>query len=421
MPTRSLGDLIKSERERQGLSLRGFAESLGISAAYLVDLEKNRRLPNSALLQKISDKLDIPVATFDEFAPDMPNSVKSWLDKNPTFKRLWGFLQKSPEPENILAHVERALAQSRQRKYPIAIYASELQGIGLESRNWTVETGGDLFGIWGDIPIVYLATRAGPKAKREHTHFRLDVDYLIKLSGTLERDWGLRYFGDWHSHHDLGLLQPSGGDRKRIVGLAAKNHFSEMAEFIVTFRSGLKGGKGIEVHPYAYLGLPSEELSDVALVILKGISPVREALIAENLLPEQQLNSFSDFPLDAVLTPEEPLGRISGAEGLLVDNFSERLLSKTIKELAPLAVAEPELHRQPFGYIVVLPTGKDTNLAIAFDKQWPHPILQVDRMDRASARSDEIGHDISGGSLVRINRTKEIVSQIMDSERGKIK
>ena len=109
--------------------------------------------------------------------------------------------------------------------------------MALESAAWKTETGGDLFGTWGDIPIIYLASQAGPQAKREATHFRLDVDYLITLSVMLEQDWGLRYFGDWHSHHQLGLHKPSSGDQRRITNLAAKNNFDQMAEFITTSTS----------------------------------------------------------------------------------------------------------------------------------------------------------------------------------------
>lgn len=57
-------------------------------------------------------------------------------------------------------------------------WESELRAIAAETSAWTVETGGDLFGQWQANPTVFLATRAGPKAQRDNTHFRLDVDYL---------------------------------------------------------------------------------------------------------------------------------------------------------------------------------------------------------------------------------------------------
>jgi hypothetical protein len=45
-------------------------------------------------------------------------------------------------------------------------------------------------------------------------------DYLRTLSSALAADWNLQYFGDWHSHHRLGLCGPSSGDRRRILRLA---------------------------------------------------------------------------------------------------------------------------------------------------------------------------------------------------------
>jgi hypothetical protein len=116
----------------------------------------------------------------------------------------------------------------------LTTWESELRAIAVETAAWTIETGGDLFGRWQGTPVVFLATKAGPKAQRSTAHFRLDVDYLRELSEPLAEDWSLRYFGDWHSHHRLGLLEPSSGDRRRIRQLGQRNQFSGMAEIIVT-------------------------------------------------------------------------------------------------------------------------------------------------------------------------------------------
>ena len=78
--------------------------------------------------------------------------------------------------------LERAASPDPPHRFPMAIYESELQAIGQESASWDSETGGDLFGIWGEIPVVYLATKSGPNSVRDQAHFRLDVQYLIKLS-----------------------------------------------------------------------------------------------------------------------------------------------------------------------------------------------------------------------------------------------
>lgn len=410
MYAKTLGKRIKQEREEKRISLRKFAEMLGISAAYLVDIEKDRRLPTKELLQKTADLLDIPVSAFDEFSPEIPKPVKDWLERNPLVSKVLGFLRKAPSPEVALAKLEKTLAQPRQRKYPIAIYESELQAIGLESASWDTETGGDLFGIWGDIPVVYLASRAGPHAKREHAHFRLDVDYLIKLSGLLEKDWGLRYFGDWHSHHRLELQTPSAGDQRRIEGLAAKNNFDEMAEFIVTFASNYGNDRKIEIHPYGYLDLPSHTTTEAVLIVLKGISPVRSALIAASALPEQQLDTFSSFAVEKISIPAEPLGRTPGTEGSPVVQISERVLAKTMSELAAISSGELELYRKPFGVIIVVPVNDKQNVAFALDKDWPHALLQVDWMDRESAQTEEIAVNVADVSLLRVEQLKNIFS-----------
>jgi hypothetical protein len=255
---------------------------------------------------------------------------------------------------------------------------------------------------------VYFASRAGPHAKREHTHFRLDVDYLIKLSGLLEKDWGLRYFGDWHSHHRLGLQSPSAGDQKRIVGVAGKNNFDEMAEFIVTFASTYNAERKIVINPYAYLDLPSHNLTDVSLIVLQGISPVRSALIAATSLREQQLDAFSSFPTEKVYIPDEPLGRMHGIKGTSLLQISERLLSKAMSEMTAISAGELELYREPFGFVIVVPVNDKQSVAFAIDKGWPHTLLQVDWMDRKSGRSEEIASAVADASLLKTEQLKSI-------------
>jgi len=412
VPNTTLGKKIKQEREKNEISLRKFAEKLKISPAYLVDIEKNRRLPKGELLQKIADLLDIPVSDFDEFSPEIPKPVRDWLHDNPLVVKVLDFLRTTPAPEKALARLERSSVRQAPRKHPMAIYESELQMIGLESSSWEMETGGDLFGVWGDIPVVYLASRAGPQAKREHTHFRLDVDYLIKLSSILEKDWGLRYFGDWHSHHSLGLEKPSSGDKGRIARLAEKNNFDHMAEFITTFTSKQEIDKQIVLHPYVYLDLPSHTLTEAVLIVLKGVSPVRSALMAESSLPEQQLDSFSSFPTERIHIPDEPVGRVPGTEGSLTNQMSERLLARTVSKLASVSSGDLELHREPFGFVIVMPVNDREYVALALEKKWPHVLLQVDWINRESGSAEEIPIDTGDISALYPEQLKKIFSKV---------
>lgn len=400
MSTKTLGQELRRQREGRRISLRKFAQKLEIAPAFLVDLEKDRRQPPPKLLQRIADELDIPLSTFDEFSPDIPRAVKEWVGAEPLVGRALKALAKLSDPETAVSFLERGAAHSRPRRFPVAVYESELRAIGLESSSWETETGGDLFGVWGDIPIIYLATRSGPNSIRDQAHFRLDVEYLIKLSVRLEQEWGLRYFGDWHSHHRLGLESPSRGDRDRIQRVATKNAFQEMVEFIVTFAQSVKSDQVFRIHPYAYLNLPSDDTTEILPMVLTGTSPVREALQARGAFPEQQLGSYASFTPDRIDLPKEPLPRIPGNVGPPIQPITHRLIRRAVEELEAVASGHVELHKAEFGWVLVAPITDKTHVAFAVDQAWPHRVLQVDLMDRDAGTTVELPLAIGTPSML---------------------
>jgi len=311
-----------------------------------------------------------------------------------------------PEPTKI------AVVPEKERS-SILIYESELQAIGAESSSWDIETGGDLFGIWDDMPIVYLATRTGPNSIRERTHFRLDVPYLIKLSDKLQDLWKLRYFGDWHSHHTLGLEFPSVGDQTRIKRVAAKNNFIQMAELVVTFCSSKNTHNRISIHPYIYSNFQKCDLSKVNIIVLKGISPVREALLANSLLEDQRLDSFAKFPIRDVTFPKDILVKIKNKEENIIHMISEKLLNYVLAELKKVFSGNIELHHTKFGYIFVIPVKNQNNIALAIEKNWPHKVLQVDWMDRSCGKSEELSMDLNSACIVDVKKFKKIIDKAM--------
>ena len=421
MSMETLGARFRDLRKQRGLSLRKFAQQLGISAAHLVDLEKDRRSPSPKLLQKIADELDVPTAVFDQFSFALPKAVRDWLGENPVFERALDLVAKLDNPQKVLSALERAASTDHSRRFPLAIYESELQAIGQDSASWDSETGGDLFGLWADIPIVYLATKSGPNAIRDHARFRLDVDYLIKLSIQLERDWGLRYFGDWHSHHRLGLQAPSAGDRARIQRLAEKNAFREMAEFITTFSPSSAAGQDIHIHPYAYLHLPSDRITDIVPIVLAGTSPVREALILQDQLPEQQLTSHTSFLMDQVVVPHEPLPRVPGHIGAVIQPITDRIVKRAAAELEETTSSPVEIHQTAFGFVLVARMTDNQDIAIAVDGTWPHSVLQVDSMNRNAGTTEELPIDIASASLLDSSNLVEIYKDAANTKSRSFK
>lgn len=103
------------------------------------------------------------------------------------------------------------------------IYPSELEHMSAcMARYPRLETGGDLFGLWTHegAPVVMLATGPGPRARRSSTSFWQDPEFLETEHARLWQRHGLVNLGEWHSHHHIGLAEPSGGDEATVWNVA---------------------------------------------------------------------------------------------------------------------------------------------------------------------------------------------------------
>lgn len=107
------------------------------------------------------------------------------------------------------------------------IYRSELDFISRCILDHTdIETGGELFGFWtaGGIPVVLFAIGPGKNANHQTTFFNQDIEYLKRVGRCLFDKYGLLHIGEWHSHHTLGLAQPSGHDAETMASSITNNH-----------------------------------------------------------------------------------------------------------------------------------------------------------------------------------------------------
>ena len=71
---RAIGRVIAAMRTDQGLSLRGMAESSGVSLAYLSELENGLKEPSGAILSQLA-------AAFDLSLPELLRLVAEGLDR----------------------------------------------------------------------------------------------------------------------------------------------------------------------------------------------------------------------------------------------------------------------------------------------------------------------------------------------------
>lgn len=111
---------------------------------------------------------------------------------------------------------ERRTSNSYERASSAAIiYQSELDYISRCILDYPeIETGGQLFGYWTatGTPVVMYVIGPGRYAKHRPTSFVQDQDYLQPIGRELHNRYRLQHIGEWHSHHQLGLARPSGGD-----------------------------------------------------------------------------------------------------------------------------------------------------------------------------------------------------------------
>lgn len=153
----------------------------------------------------------------------------------------------------------------------IIIYQSELDYLSkciLESPQ--LETGGNLFGLWTPfgIPLIHYVVGPGPKAVHNLTHFRQDFEFLDKNADYLVKEHALHHIGSWHSHHSLGLAEPSGGDTESTLsGMRECN----LASFVLLIGNYRQGKSTVNAFRYYSNG----DCVKLKWIVLEGDSPFR--------------------------------------------------------------------------------------------------------------------------------------------------
>lgn len=170
--------------------------------------------------------------------------------------------------------------------YLVRVYESELALIADETREYTeLETGGSLFGLFshGGSPTIFLATRPAGQVQRSATSIELDPDVTRRLEETVWERYGVQCIGMWHSHHWLGLLEPSGGDRERTRRYAQKYNRPQYIEVLANFKGEQssrvrRDDHEVQLTPFFYLDARNLARAETTFEVLPGVSPLRRAL-----------------------------------------------------------------------------------------------------------------------------------------------
>jgi transcriptional regulator with XRE-family HTH domain len=85
---RSLGDIIRRQRELNALSMRQFAQMVGISNPYLSQIERGLRAPSEKVVDAIAESLQTSAETLYEQAgvtaePDADSAVVDAIRADP--------------------------------------------------------------------------------------------------------------------------------------------------------------------------------------------------------------------------------------------------------------------------------------------------------------------------------------------------
>lgn len=162
--------------------------------------------------------------------------------------------------------------------YPIKskalIYKSELDYISrcvLDYPN--IETGGDLFGFWthSGYPVIQYVIGPGPNANHQSTFFNQDGNYLSEIGNKLRETHGLQHIGEWHSHHQLGLAEPSGHDISTVCKAIAQYNLSNFFLVITNIRDNFSSVNG-----FMFNSQKGRDFDYAGWVILESHSPIRQ-------------------------------------------------------------------------------------------------------------------------------------------------
>lgn len=125
-------------------------------------------------------------------------------------------------------------------QFKTLIYQEELDHIaGWVEEYPNLETGGDLFGFWthSGFPVIQFVLGPGKTSRHNPASFYQDREHLIKAGEILRKKHGLQHIGEWHSHHQMGLAQPSGGDEQTVFNALRQYNFPKFLLCIANLRS----------------------------------------------------------------------------------------------------------------------------------------------------------------------------------------
>ena len=312
---------------------------------------------------------------------------------------------------------------ARRSQY-VTIFESELRAIAaIAAERRGIETGGVLFGQFSHAarPSIWLALPPGRNAIHQASFFEEDIDHVKGIDRLLGEHYGIRSIGTHHSHHELGLDDPSSVDVNQVRSVSQRNGFPTWVQIISTHRrlhaskpSQLRWRRTtsredgctchsdpvrIRVNSFFYSDARNGQGARCGIRVLPGISPVRASLITSGLLDDSVLGfqgfqfSTDRIDFDDAQPDSEPEQTLAVPDAL-IDQIRE--LPDSLQDQLSATLEEDLI-------IVTLPLPEAFAVYVAYAAAEP---VTIKAIEMARCGSDTI-HDVAG-HLIKKNDTPRL-------------
>jgi transcriptional regulator with XRE-family HTH domain len=116
--TKKLKDEIRRLRLKAGFKLREFARRVGISAAYLSDIEHGRRMPSDEVLHRMAESLEHVGATYQQLKSldaRIEAELAKWVEAHPEARQMLREVRSSKRPpKEVLEKLRKILKDEDQ-------------------------------------------------------------------------------------------------------------------------------------------------------------------------------------------------------------------------------------------------------------------------------------------------------------------
>ena len=163
-------------------------------------------------------------------------------------------------------------SKSQRGDFNVVIYESDYKQLCTwVLKNTDIETGGDLFDLWADkhTAVIQFVVGPGQNCRRSSVSFYQDINYLEKIGEQMTKSEGVCHIGEWHSHHQLGLARPSGGDENTVWNNMPTYNLKRFVIFIANLEQLRKDSYNVNIGCFLF-ELESVNGKEKQLPVLQG-------------------------------------------------------------------------------------------------------------------------------------------------------